>query len=336
MFTATGGGNPPVNVVAPALDNLSPNVGDTITCSQGTWTGATSYAYQWVKYPNTFILGQTTNQYVVQVGDAGFKFFCQVQAINAVGNTIVDSDITNLVAGGDPLAGITFALRLQASKGFGSTPNAPFSLYQDVFGASPATADGDPVALWRDELGTSGLSAVQSNPLFQPTLRIVNGKPTLDSNGGTAKMTVAFGSDLSQPVTLIWLGAKSTNTGGFQDPIDGVESGKRMVIAFDSSGQFNMYAGGGSTTIGGAVDNNYHSLIPIYDGSNSKGYIDGVEQPGLAADSGPDVLSGLTIGDAPMGGQAFNGADAAIFVYVGHMSDADRAKMDSYNVILSP
>ncbi len=46
----------PVNTVAPALDDTSPGVGDTINCSTGTWTNTpTSYTYQWYRTPAAFV-----------------------------------------------------------------------------------------------------------------------------------------------------------------------------------------------------------------------------------------------------------------------------------------
>lgn len=79
----------------------------------------------------------------------------------------------------DPLAGITTILRLQTHNGNG----VPLGLYQDTACTVPAVDDGDPVAAWRDELGTSGLLAIQSVETKRPLLRFVDGFPILEFDG---------------------------------------------------------------------------------------------------------------------------------------------------------
>lgn len=83
----------------------------------------------------------------------------------------------------DPLAALTFALRLQTHSGFGATPNAPFGLYTDTACTTPATVAGDLVAAWRDELGTSGIVLTQATSLKRPTLQFVSSKPVLRFDG---------------------------------------------------------------------------------------------------------------------------------------------------------
>lgn len=88
----------------------------------------------------------------------------------------------------DPLAGLTFALRLQTHSGFGATPNAPVGLYTDVLCTTPATMAGDLVAAWRDELGTSRLTATQATSGKRPILQFVSSKPVLRFNGTSSSM----------------------------------------------------------------------------------------------------------------------------------------------------
>jgi hypothetical protein len=79
----------------------------------------------------------------------------------------------------DPLAGITFALRLQTHRGDG----VPYGLYQDTACTIRATADGHSVAAWRDEISGSGLVAIQGTSTKRPTLRFSGGIPWLDFDG---------------------------------------------------------------------------------------------------------------------------------------------------------
>jgi hypothetical protein len=57
--------------------------------------------------------------------------------------------------------------------------NRVVGMYKDTAMTIPATADGDLVAAWRDEVSGNGLYALQSNSAQRPTLKIVSGKPLL-------------------------------------------------------------------------------------------------------------------------------------------------------------
>lgn len=60
-------------------------VGQTLTCTTGTWTGSPSYAYQWLANGLT-IAGATAATRVIAAGDAGKTLVCMVTATNAVGS----------------------------------------------------------------------------------------------------------------------------------------------------------------------------------------------------------------------------------------------------------
>lgn len=81
------GGGVPISTVAPALDDTSLSMGDTVNVSTGTWTGApTSYAYQWYRGA-TPIGGATTNSYTAVLADADSVLSCVVTATNATGDS---------------------------------------------------------------------------------------------------------------------------------------------------------------------------------------------------------------------------------------------------------
>ena len=84
---SSGGATPsaPVNTVAPALSGDF-FVGQTLTCSTGTWSGspAPSFTYQWRK-AGVNIGGATTNSYVLVSGDDGSSIDCVVTATNGSG-----------------------------------------------------------------------------------------------------------------------------------------------------------------------------------------------------------------------------------------------------------
>jgi len=90
----------PTNSVAPAVTGTTA-VGDTLTCSTGTWThqGGTvhTYAYQW-KRDGVDISGQTAATHVIVSGDQGKTLTCAVTATNTGG------DSTPAVSNGVPIA----------------------------------------------------------------------------------------------------------------------------------------------------------------------------------------------------------------------------------------
>lgn len=78
----------PAVTVSPAVTGTT-NVGDTLTCTDGTWTGTApiTYSYQWKQDPGGVdIPGATGATYVLQASDQGKDVFCRVTAHNAAGN----------------------------------------------------------------------------------------------------------------------------------------------------------------------------------------------------------------------------------------------------------
>ena len=85
VWGAGGGGNPPVNSVAPVVSG-SVSQGSTLTSTTGTWTNTpTSYNYQWYSGGNP--VGTNQNTYVSQVTDVGNTIDCVVTAYNGSGSS---------------------------------------------------------------------------------------------------------------------------------------------------------------------------------------------------------------------------------------------------------
>lgn len=84
----------PVNTVAPVASG-TPAVGQTLSCSTGSWTGspAPTYAYAWLR-DGVAIAGASASGYLVQTADQGNGLTCKVTATNkngsasAVSNTL--------------------------------------------------------------------------------------------------------------------------------------------------------------------------------------------------------------------------------------------------------
>lgn len=87
----------PVLVSAPVITGVA-QVGQTLSISTGTWTGATSYAYQWFSFSffaDFAIPGATSNTYEIAGDYEGVNLRCKVYATNATGTSItgvVDDD----------------------------------------------------------------------------------------------------------------------------------------------------------------------------------------------------------------------------------------------------
>lgn len=86
---------PPVNSVLPAITGTA-QVGQTLTSSNGTWSGSPTFTRQW-KANGTNISGATNSTYVPVVGDIGKTITVTVTATNAGGSATATSAATAAV-----------------------------------------------------------------------------------------------------------------------------------------------------------------------------------------------------------------------------------------------
>jgi hypothetical protein len=92
----------PVNSTPPAVSG-TPKVGESLTVSNGTWTGTpTSYAYRWQRCTSSTacsnIAGATAQSYTVRAADTGDTVRAVVAATNADGTSTANSNQTATVA----------------------------------------------------------------------------------------------------------------------------------------------------------------------------------------------------------------------------------------------
>jgi hypothetical protein len=88
--------NMPVNSVLPAITGTK-TVGQTLTCSSGTWSKSPSFAYQWRRDGNA-ISGATASTRLLAAGDAGALMSCTVTATNAGVSAVATSAATTAIA----------------------------------------------------------------------------------------------------------------------------------------------------------------------------------------------------------------------------------------------
>ncbi len=80
----------PANTVLPQITG-TPEVGNVLNCSQGTWTNnPTSFAYKWNR-DGTAITSATSSSYTVVTVDSGHELTCTVTASNAAGSASATS-----------------------------------------------------------------------------------------------------------------------------------------------------------------------------------------------------------------------------------------------------
>jgi hypothetical protein len=95
--------NPPVNTLAPAITPTgTPNIGDTLSLTSGTWTGyGYTTTYQW-KRAGAAITGATASTYTLSLADAGQTITCAVTRTNIRGaatiTALATAAVTNLIA----------------------------------------------------------------------------------------------------------------------------------------------------------------------------------------------------------------------------------------------
>lgn len=88
--------NKPVNSVLPAITGTT-TVGQTLTCSTGTWSKSPTLAYQWLR-DGVVLAGATASTRVLVAGDAGALMSCSVIATNNGTQTVATSAPTAAIA----------------------------------------------------------------------------------------------------------------------------------------------------------------------------------------------------------------------------------------------
>jgi hypothetical protein len=92
----------PLNTIRPTISGLA-SVGNRLSASSGTWTGATSFSYQWARCNAngsacSSISGATGTSYGVGTADRGMAIRVTVTATNAAGSTNSTSTSTAITA----------------------------------------------------------------------------------------------------------------------------------------------------------------------------------------------------------------------------------------------
>lgn len=180
----------PVNAIAPLITGIYQS-GQTLTCSQGTWTGQGSitYAYQWRRNGSN-IGGATASTYLATVPDEETTLTVQVTATNSGGSTSYVTDgafITNpslsVITSNHVYSGSDKMLIYTPPGYSNNSNNYPVLLFGHGNGERGVPTDGNYLA------GTGNGSQTVFSGSLNNTQRIIHSSVYVQVNG----ITVATG-----------------------------------------------------------------------------------------------------------------------------------------------
>ncbi len=96
FWSGFSAGVAPSNDVEPVITG-TPQPGNTLTCSTGTWTGAQSYNFQWFDGVDP-IIGSTQQTFTPDSGYVGLELSCNVTASNNWGSASMMSNSVTITA----------------------------------------------------------------------------------------------------------------------------------------------------------------------------------------------------------------------------------------------
>lgn len=133
------GATPPVNTVAPAVTG-TPTVGQTLTCSNGTWQANPQFSRQWQRdnsgggvYSN--IASATSTTYVLTDTDDGCHVRCVVTGTNGGGSVAANSNAVSVV---EPVPANTVAPVISGTLIVGQTLSATIGTWSNMAGYNPS------------------------------------------------------------------------------------------------------------------------------------------------------------------------------------------------------
>ncbi|HEY3827776.1 MAG TPA: hypothetical protein VGL57_01140 [Solirubrobacteraceae bacterium] len=96
---------PPVNTSSPAISG-TPDVGETLSCSLGTWAGKTpqTYIYTWIRGGTVVVGPGSQSTYIPIAADQSYQLQCEVTATNASGSSTALSAAVNVAPVPCPLS----------------------------------------------------------------------------------------------------------------------------------------------------------------------------------------------------------------------------------------
>lgn len=198
--------SPPVNVTAPVVSGTA-TVGQTLSCTTGTWTGlpTPTFAYQWQRV-TTNISGATSSSYVLVAADAGSTIRCVVTATNSAGVAVANSNSTASVAAtvpGAPTIGTATATGSSTATVAYTAPasNGGATITSYTATSSPGSITGTLSTAGSGTITVTGLSETTS---YTFTVRATN------SAGQSAASAASNSITTSASLWVTYLGLNNT------------------------------------------------------------------------------------------------------------------------------
>lgn len=215
------------------------------------------------------------------------------------------------------------------SPALGVTP-----FYQDSAKTTPVIADGDPVGAF-DNPGTDNYDAVQAVTAAKLTYKTgviaFNNKSVLRCDGGDLLQGTFSGGAISQPNTIIIVAQLNSSLVNNNSPyaiLDGIGATRHAVLKDNgpSPDAFAMYAG--TTVDDGDANGDVNIFTVLFSDASSQMWINGVSK--VTGNAGLQSLGGLTIGALVNGAAGWVGDIAAILIYPGNLSNADKNQIGQW------
>ena len=184
--------------------------------------------------------------------------------------------------------------------------------------------DGDAITTWADSHGT--FDVTQGTAANRPLLKkfIQNNHHVLRFDGSNDYLQSSSFTASSQPHT-IFVVCKNSSTAAIRSVFDGIASGNRHTINYQTTGHLLLYAG---TSLDSGVDDGTSFLLctAVFDTTASKIYKNGTLR--ITGAAGSHTLTGYTIGAIHDGSLPLNGDVGEILIYDGLLSAADRQRIE--------
>lgn len=205
---------------------------------------------------------------------------------------------------------------------------ADLATYQSAGGA--ASGDGAVVGQWRD-LSGNGHHFEEATTAARPTRRfnVKNGHPALQFDDVDDRLTITYGSALTQPLTVFMV-AQMVATGQ-RYLFDGIDGTNRLIVfKTDPDGYLKMDVPGAGTepNSGFAPGANWFILRSIFNGASASIAVNGAHV--VTGDTGTATTAGTTLGNRYSFDFPMNGYIAERIVYTGALTSTQCAQVEGY------